>query len=173
MVIFDRFSVPSNDKGDFYTANEHDESSYNDGMPLLADKTIRAADTLDFRPRVAPFASVNSSPFDYTSRDFAASGNTTVVVVTPNESMVLGYQYYVGRKDRIIVTPSNKYKVVEGAPAKYPALPSSKSRYGTCSDSYPPYLYNVNDAQIELIDNRRYTMRDIGALEDRVETLKK
>ena len=37
--------------------------------------------------------------------------------------------------------------------------------------TYPPYLYNVDDAKIEAIDNRRYTMRDIGGLEDRIETL--
>ena len=37
--------------------------------------------------------------------------------------------------------------------------------------TYPPYLYNVDDAQIAIIDNRRYTMRDIGGLEQRIENL--
>ena len=35
----------------------------------------------------------------------------------------------------------------------------------------PAYLYNPDDAEITLIDNRRYTMRDIGKLEDRIENL--
>ena len=37
----------------------------------------------------------------------------------------------------------------------------------------PAYLYNVDDAEISMIDNRRYTMRDIGNIEDRVENLER
>ena len=37
----------------------------------------------------------------------------------------------------------------------------------------PPYLYNPSDAGLTLIDNRRYTMRDIGYIEDRVENLER
>ena len=35
----------------------------------------------------------------------------------------------------------------------------------------PPYLYDVKDAVITIVDNRRYTMRDIGKLEDRIQNL--
>jgi len=35
----------------------------------------------------------------------------------------------------------------------------------------PPYLYSVSEVTISPVDNRRYTMRDIGRIEDRVETL--
>ena len=35
----------------------------------------------------------------------------------------------------------------------------------------PAYLYDVKDAVITVVDNRRYTMRDIGDLEDRIENL--
>ena len=35
----------------------------------------------------------------------------------------------------------------------------------------PAYLYNTDDAKITVVDNRRYTMRDIGKLEDRIENL--
>ena len=35
----------------------------------------------------------------------------------------------------------------------------------------PAYLFDPSDATITLLDNRRYTMRDIGQLEDRVENL--
>ena len=37
----------------------------------------------------------------------------------------------------------------------------------------PAYLYDVDDAEISMIDNRRYTMRDIGEIEDRVENLER
>ena len=35
----------------------------------------------------------------------------------------------------------------------------------------PPYLYNPQDAIISLVDNRRFTMRDIGNIENRVVNL--
>ena len=35
----------------------------------------------------------------------------------------------------------------------------------------PAYLYDPKDAVISTVDNRRYTMRDIGKIEDRVENL--
>ena len=35
----------------------------------------------------------------------------------------------------------------------------------------PAYLYDPDDATIKMVDNQRYTMRDIGGLEDRIENL--
>ena len=35
----------------------------------------------------------------------------------------------------------------------------------------PPYLYDPDDAKIIMVDNKRFTMRDIGKLEDRIENL--
>ena len=37
--------------------------------------------------------------------------------------------------------------------------------------SYPPYLFDASRSKIVLKDNRRYTMRDIGKLENRIENL--
>jgi len=42
-----------------------------------------------------------------------------------------------------------------------------------CTVTLPPYLYSPRDAGISLVDNRRYTMRDIGKIEDRVENLER
>ena len=37
----------------------------------------------------------------------------------------------------------------------------------------PPFLYDVQEPIIRMKDNRRYTMRDIGKLEQRIENLEK
>ena len=37
----------------------------------------------------------------------------------------------------------------------------------------PAYLYSTRDVRLSLVDNRRYTMRDIGKIEDRVENLER
>ena len=176
LVIFDRYAVPANDKGDFYTANSYDEESYGFGMPLLGSISgaakVRAADTLDFRPRVAPWTSNTSSPFDYRTRTFGTTGSTATLVIAPSESMTLGYDFYVGRKDRVLLDKEGDFKMLFGAPAMFPALPTiSDGAMELARIEYPPYLYNVNDAKITQIDNKRYTMRDIGKLEDRIENL--
>lgn len=172
LVIFDRFAVPANDSGDFYTANSYDEKSFGNGMPILRNGAIRASDTLDFRPRVAPFTSTTTSPFDYRSREFGTVGSTIVLTTTPGESMSLGYDYYLGRRDRVVLDKEGNYKVLQGAPNKEPALPSeAEGAMELARITYPPYLYDVNDAQIQLIDNKRYTMKEIGKLEDRIENL--
>ena len=172
LIVFDQFKVPANDKGDFYTANSYVEEIFAKGVPMLKGGTLRASDTLDFRPRVAPFTIDTESPFSYESRDFATSGSTVVLVTAPGESMVLGYDYYVGRKDRVLLTPRGNFKLVRGAPAFLPQLPeTSEASLEIARIEYPPYVYDINDIKINTIDNRRYTMRDIGVLENRIETL--
>ena len=86
--------------------------------------------------------------------------------------MVLGYDYYVGRKDRLLLTPDGELKLAQGAPAFDPKLPeASDTALELARITYPAYVYDVNDIEIITIDNRRYTMRDIGKLEDRIENL--
>ena len=172
LIVFDQFKVPSDDKGDFYTANSYVEEVFDTGVPLLRGGTLRASDTLDFRPRVAPFTSTTESPFAYTSRDFATSGSTVVLVTAPDESMVLGYDYYVGRKDRLVLNTLGELKLVKGAPAFLPQLPeTAEAALELARITYPAYVYNINDIKIVTLDNRRYTMRDIGVLENRIESL--
>ncbi len=172
LIIFDKFGVPVDDSGDFYTANSYVEEIFATGVPLLRNRTLRASDTLDFRPRVSDFTSITASPFDYSSRDFAESGSTVVRVTAPGESMVLGYDFYVGRKDRLVLNKLGGLKLIFGAPAPEPKLPeAAEAAMEIARITYPPYVYNIDDIVIQTIDNRRYTMRDIGNLEDRIESL--
>ena len=87
--------------------------------------------------------------------------------------MVLGYDYYVGRRDRLVLNKLGRTQAnVMGAPAFEPKLPeAAEAAMEIARVTYPAYVYNVDDIKIEVIDNRRYTMRDIGELEDRLETL--
>ncbi len=172
LIVFDQFKVPVDDKGDFYTANSYVEEVFTTGVPMLRGGTLRASDTLDFRPRVTPFIVDTASPFAYTSRDFATSGSTVVLVTAPDESMVLGYDYYVGRKDRLVLNTLGELKLVMGAPAFRPQLPeAAEAGLEIARITYPAYVYDVDDITIATLDNRRYTMRDIGVLENRIETL--
>ena len=172
LIVIDHFTVPTNDKGDFYTANSYSEDDFGSLVPMLANDTLRASDTLDFRPRVPVFTDTNTSPFFYDERNFADAGSTVPLVTAPNEGISLGYNFYVGRKDRVVLDPQGTFRVIPGAPATDPVLPTGASGSMELAQIvYPPYVYDVNDIQIINIDNKRFTMRDIGAIEKRVENL--
>ena len=171
LVIFDYYTVPSNDSGDVYTANSYDEERFAHDIPILPSG-IRATDTLDFRPRVAPFTSTTSSPFAFASREFGTSGINPTLVVTPQESSLIGYDFYLPRIDKVFLDKLGKFSVIKGVSGLNPKPPVNiEEAMEIATLEYPAYLYNTDDVKITLVDNRRYTMRDIGKLDDRVANL--
>jgi len=170
LIIFNHYTVPSNDVGNLYTVNSYNSERYKDDIPVT--NGIRATDTLDFRPRVSQFTSTTSSPFDYSSRTFATAGVNPTLVVAPGESSLIGYDFYLPRIDKVVLNKEGAFSIIKGASAANPKPPSnSDDAMEIATISLPAYLYDTQDAKITLVDNRRYTMRDIGRIEDRVENL--
>ena len=170
LAVFDYYNIPSDDTGDVYTVNSYSEERFGD-VPLLPDGT-RASDTLDFRPRVSEFTSNTSSPFSWTSRDVGGVSGNPSLVVTPGEASTLGYEFYLPRIDRLVLDIRGKFSVIKGSSSVNPTFPVNEEQaMDIARIELPAYLYNVDDAKITMVDNRRYTMRDIGKLEDRIENL--
>ena len=171
LVIYNNYTVPSTDSGDVYTVNSYDAERFTTDIPLLPSG-LRASDTLDFRPRVAPFTVTTSSPFAFASRTFGTSGTNPTLVVTPQESSLIGYDFYLPRIDKVVLDKSGAFSVIKGVSSRNPKSPfNSEEAMDIATIEYPAYLYNTDDVKISLVDNRRYTMRDIGKLEDRIENL--
>jgi len=171
VVVFDNYVVPSNDKGELYTVESYDDERFGNAVPHLANG-LRASDTIDFRPRVVPFTG-SGSPFSFHNRDFGATGNVNPsFIVTPNESSLLGYSYYLPRIDKVSFDTQGNLSVIKGTSSVEPTPPPDVVNAMTIATiSLPPYLYDPQDARITLVDNLRYTMRDIGELEDRIQNL--
>ena len=170
LVIFNYYTVSVNDEGDMFTVNSYDEERYSKDIPTLSTSGIRASNILDFRPRVAEFTSSTDSPFNYSTRSFVPSSSYSAV--TPNESSLLGYSFYLPRIDRIILDKLGQFSIIKGVSSLNPKPSLNVEEAMDIASIYlPAYLYNPNDATITLVDNRRYTMRDIASLEDRIETL--
>jgi hypothetical protein len=171
LVIFDYYDVPSNDLGDVYTVNSYDQERFKEDVPYLVNG-IRSSDTLDFRPRVARFTSETSSPFAFSSRTFGTAGTNPPLVVTPLESSLIGYEYYLPRIDKVVLDKLGNFSVIKGISALNPKVPTNvEEAMDLATIKLPAYLYSTKDVKITFIDNRRYTMRDIGKIEDRVENL--
>jgi virulence-associated protein VapD len=171
LVVFDYYTVPSSDTGDVFTVNSYEAARFSEDIPSIGKNNVRASDTLDFRPRVSVFTGSSSSPFDFSSRIF---GEEPKLILSPNESSLVGYDFYLGRIDKVYLDKLGNFIVLQGVPAVNPKAPSKPDDVMEISTiTLPPYLYNPKDASVSLSDNRRYTMRDIGLIEDRVENLER
>ena len=172
-VVFDHYTIPASDNGDVYTVLSYGNDRFAEEIPAIGPRKIRASDTLDFRPRVSQFTATNKSPFDFDSRTF---GTLPKLILKPKESSLIGYNYYLPRIDKIYLDVFGNFIVQKGISGINPKVPSNNNPDGLMdlgTISLPAYLYDPNDAEISLVDNRRYTMRDIGKLEDRIENLER
>ncbi|MBV22781.1 MAG: hypothetical protein CMA53_01600, partial [Euryarchaeota archaeon] len=171
LVVFDYYSVSSDD-GDVFTVRSYDEERFSKDIPDIGEFNIRATDTLDFRPRVSVYdpSTDTGSPFEFSQRDF--SGTSILNYFTPNESSTASYNFYLGRQDTVYMNKFGEFVYEKGVSSLDPKPPTKVGELMELATiSLPPYLYNPQDASLTLIDNRRFTMRDIGNIEDRVTNL--
>ena len=172
-IIFDHYTIPASDNGDVYTVLSYGDDRFAEDIPEIGPRRVRASDTLDFRPRVSQFTATNKSPFDFDSRSF---GTLPKLILKPKETSLIGYNYYLPRIDKVYLDTFGNFIVQKGISGINPKSPSNNNPNGLMelgTITLPAYLYNPNDATISLVDNRRYTMRDIGKLEDRIENLER
>ena len=170
-VVYDHYTVPSNDEGDIFTVDSYGAERFAKDIPFIGNNNQRASDTLDFRPRVAVFnpATATASPFDFKSRVFT---DQPKLLLAANESSVIGYTFYAPRIDRLYLDKLGNFVYVEGVADRTPKAPEKVGDVMLLATiELPAYLYDVDTATITMEDNRRYTMRDIGKLEGRIETL--
>ena len=170
LVIFDKYTVASGNSGDVFTCNSYSSSRYKSEIPSLPNGT-RVSELIDFRPRVKPFdLTTNASPFAFSSRQYES---TFRYVITPNETSFFGYSYYIPRIDLISINRLGQVEVIRGESAPIPEPPVLADDAMEIAQIYfPAYLYNTaKDPKILLRDNRRFTMRDIGRLEERIDNL--
>jgi len=171
LIVFDYYSVPSNDTGDVFTVLSYDQERFLNDIPSIGPRNVRASDTLDFRPRVSVFTVTNKSPFDFDSRDFNSNPK---VILSSNESSLIGYDYYLPRIDKLYLDKFGTFILEKGVSSKKPRVPNKKGDVmDIATITLPPYLYHQSDAVVTLIDNRRFTMRDIGKIQERVSNLER
>ena len=158
LVVYRNFSHTGNG----YLSRDSYGIDYED-IPQFTDPSTGVVynlrDCIDFRPR-------------------RADGNSTAItngqVPSPSTESTFDadYQYYLARIDKIIATSDQQFIVKKGIPAIYPTVPTDESNgMAIYNVVVPPYTADIRDIQIKYIENRRYTMRDIGKLEKRIGNL--
>src|SRR6056300_1177619 len=133
-------------------------------------QTFELRDCLDFRPQVAYDSTINSGGQD---RDYDTSNDAvTVDVVKFGTDVTADFEYYLPRIDKIFLDKEGNFKVVAGASSLDPQVPKSlDGAMHLYTLEIPAYTLSTEDIIIKKVDNKRYTMRDIGKLENRIENL--
>jgi len=156
IVTYDYFEHGA---GDYFNVDSYDGVIPYEDIPsytsVSSGVTFQLRDVFDFRPRMnnAGTALVGGSEFPI-----------------PNEEILADYDFYLNRIDRIFLTPEGDFRVRKGIPSLTPVVPAEPSDgMSLYTLEIPAYTFSTDDVRIRFIDNRRYTMRDIGALERRIE----
>ena len=169
-IIYQYYTVDSADTGEYYTVNSYPESGFKTNVPSYNDR--RLSDYIDIRPRVSTYVASSRSPFEFDTRSFSGTGQSINYTLAPEENLNISYSYYLPRVDRIVLNPDGTFEVVKGVPADFPKAPPVKaSALDVAEMLIPAYVYNTSSIFIRTKKHKRYRMKDISLLEDRIDTI--
>jgi hypothetical protein len=164
-------------------------------IPIYVSPTSGTAydlrDCIDFRPRITDTANTithngtisNASINPLVSNSFVTSMSGGLHFSPPGEDFTTDLEYYLPRRDLIVIDKSGNMRSIRGVADPFPRTPSSGAEYMNLASIYiPPYpsLSNQTARVANRFDyavkytpfkNDRFTMRDIGVIRDRVEKL--
>ena len=170
LINFDFFSHGS---GDYFSVDSYSGVVNYESIPSYTSDTtgqkFELRDVLDFRPRVDDASTINSGGQD---RSFDGTGASTIDIVKFNSDVSSDFEYYLPKIVKVFLDKDGTFRAVEGASALSPQAPKNLD---TAMHLYTLQLDNytltTDHVEVETIDNRRYTMRDIGALEKRIDNV--
>ena len=184
-IVFNRFTHEAT--GDYFASQSYVGIDYA-AIPSIEfnGETRELRDVLDFRPAVTPVLSgsgtvgspyyVNCASLDFKDRGFSSGGvanNATVIdIPKPESDFRCDYDYYVGRIDKLFLTDQQGFKIIKGIPGEGDDIPANIDNAMLLATLYhEPYGYGPEGVHIVRENNRRFTMRDIGLMERRIDNL--
>jgi hypothetical protein len=189
------FSVDSYPIDDANSANTTAISTAE--IPIYASPTTGTRydlrDHIDIRPLIAntcaPTTSLPSPTNPSTSTSIVEPSGG-LHFMAPNNDYISDFDYYLPRKDRIVITSTGQFRVVRGVPNLIPQTPQAPSdgmTIGVVNVKPYPSLPQENAGKIstatapngradlaikvEPTRIRRFTMKDIQGLESRIDNL--
>lgn len=146
--------------GDFFVAQSYDVD-YSD-IPTYKDSTgneVFLADTIDFRSKTT-IDGIDVNP-SITANSFDA-----------NSQLIINLSHYLPRIDKIALDTKGNFTVISGIPAIKPEAPKDPQDAIVLYDvTVPAYTFKSSDLTVVKRQQRRYTMKDVGNLERRIENL--
>lgn len=159
--------------GNFFSVDSYSGIDYGDIPSYTSDVTgekFELRDVLDLRPRVDNASTIDSGSGQ--DRSFDGTGASTVEFAKFNTDITADLEYYLSRRDKVFMASNGDFKVISGASAVEPIEPEGIADAMLLYKLViPAYTFNTSDIKITPQDNRRYTMRDIGRIEKRLENV--
>ena len=129
-----------------------------ESLPVYKDSAgnlYPVASSIDFRP------------------DLNAAGEFIAPVFpASNSTMVFDVEYYIARADLLQINSDGALYIKRGEPSESPRPPRPDQDSMAIYEIWlKPYTYSLNDVSSTFIENRRYTMRDIGNLDKRLQNV--
>jgi len=144
-------------------------------------------DALDFRPRIGDYAGTNTvsysgtpisiTPFSFanrssTSMGFSAGTASLIDVPKSDNTFITSFNYYLPQNAALWLDSEGEFKTVVGAAAENPENPVGlEDSMQIAEFRLPQYTFSPQDIGVRRLKNRRFTMRDIGKISERVENL--
>ena len=141
--------------GDFFVIDSYAGFDKRD-IPSTRDISERVlvslSDCIDFRPLRLSNGSFNVSE-----------------VIQPNDSLRFDLEVYLPRIDVVYASQDGSFAVEQGVPATIPKTPKiPEDSLGLYELYVPAFTDTAERIRIKKLDNRRYTMKDIGKLDERL-----
>ncbi len=182
VVAFDYFE---HSQGDFCTVDSylHEAGVTLDEIPSFNSAVygiVSLKNVFDFRPKVDNGSFVtgfqDQSSREAIIRNFIGEGGVASVVPAPDKSLEYTFKFtqteFLNRIDGLFLNKRGNFVLKEGNSSQNPTKPENIDDAIALYYLYvPAFTTSSKDVRIIPVDNRRYTMKDIGKLEKRIERL--
>jgi hypothetical protein len=178
LVCFDYYSHGGGDG--FFDVNSYTNESYAQ-IPFYTaknGKTYALRDCVDFRPTRKNATATTSYTWDYYS---SISGSGGILFPNNFTNYQNAYSYYLGRKDKLVLTKNSEFLIIEGTPARNPVPPTEPNGSlllaNLTLDPYTAYIPGENpdgiasNLSIDKVIHKRWAKSDITDLQTQVNNL--
>ena len=159
-VTFDHYTHTS---GDYFSVDSYPEADRL--KKVLFDSNqgeVNLLDCLDFRPRKA----------DSGADNFTGTNGSHPQPPKPNHAAIAQVEHYMPRIDKIYITRKGEFKTEVGVPSLTPKAPKTPDDSMAIYNLFlNPFVYDLDDVSPKIVENRRYSMKDIGDLDSRIKNL--
>ncbi|CAB4132917.1 Domain of unknown function DUF4815 [uncultured Caudovirales phage] len=179
LIIFDYYAHTGGDG--YFTINSYVNETYaNVVSSIYTSKNgtkYHLSDVLDFRPsRVSGQAAY---ALEYSSSP--SSSDIGVLIPQDVSNFTSNYSYYLGRKDKLVLTKDNSFNIIQGTPAITPLFPTEPNGSLVLANiTHDPYTSFVPgegptgtpiNLSINKVAHQRWIKSDITDLQTRVNNL--
>ena len=157
-VTFDYFTHGT---GDYFTKDSYPASIQYGALPYFQGTALR--DVLDFRPKI-----------DDEGTGYTGTNPSVTLLPKRGIDITTDFEYYLARKTKIAVDFGGNFFAINGVSSLNPGEPLDPTLGLVLYNlTLEPYTFGTlnNNVQVNRLDNKRYTMRDIGKLEKRIDNL--